>query len=319
MTDEKQPVYFTYKDRVSRLLFRDKHRLLEIYNALNRTNYSDVDGLTTTTLENAIYMKMKNDVSFVIDCSMCLYEHQSSYCPNMPLRGFLYLADLYKKYIRNADLSVSRRIKIPTPHYIVFYNGLEREEEEFVQKLSDSFEDGKEGCMELTVRIININYGHSKELMDRCRSLADYAYFVAEIRKRLEYMSFQEAVVQAVDICIEKNVLREFLLEQKAEVIAMSIYEYNEEYVRKVLMEDGEERGYTRGRAEGRAETVKTVRRMKDRKLDIAAMADLTGQEESYITEVLELLQAYPKESDLDIAKRMGVQEQSGGDKREYL
>ena len=113
--------------------------------------------------------------------------------------------------------------------------------------------------------------------------------------------------MQAVDICIEKNVLREFLLEQKAEVIAMSIYEYNEEYVRKVLMEDGEERGYTRGRAEGRAETVKTVRRMKDRKLDIAAMADLTGQEESYITEVLELLQAYPKESDLDIAKRMGV------------
>jgi len=225
----------------------------------------------------------------------------------MPLRGFLYLADLYKKYIRNADLSVSRRIKIPTPHYIVFYNGLEREEEEFVQKLSDSFEDGKEGCMELTVRIININYGHSKELMDRCRSLADYAYFVAEIRKRLEYMSFQEAVVQAVDICIEKNVLREFLLEQKAEVIAMSIYEYNEEYVRKVLMEDGEERGYTRGRAEGRAEIVKTVRRMKDRELDIAAMADLTGQEESYITEVLELLQAYPKESDLDIAKRMGV------------
>ena len=76
MTDEKKP-YFTYKDRVFRLLFKDRKRLLELYNALNDTHYTDVENLTVTTLENAIYMKMKNDVSFVIDCSMCLYNHSS--------------------------------------------------------------------------------------------------------------------------------------------------------------------------------------------------------------------------------------------------
>ena len=251
MTDEKKPMYFTYKDRVFRLLYRDRNRLLELYNALNDTNYTNVDDLTVTTLENAIFIKTKNDVSFIIDCNMCLYEHQSTYCPNMPLRGFLYFADLYKKYIRDVDLSVSRQIKIPTPHYVVFYNGTERKEREFTQRLSDAYEDESEGCMELTVKTININYGYNQELMSKCKSLADYAYFVAVIRKNVERMPLQEAVERAVDICIEKDILKGFLMEQKSEVIAMSIYEYNEEYVRKVLFEDGVEKGYNRGVSDG--------------------------------------------------------------------
>ena len=192
-----QPVYRTYKDRVFRLLFQDKKRLLELYNALNNTFYTNEEDLTINTLENAIFMKMKNDVSFIIDCDMCLYEHQSTYCPNIPLRGFLYFADLFKIHIKDADLSVSRRVTVPTPRYIVFYNGRERQEEEFVQKLSDSFEGNKEGCMELTVRTININYGHNTELMEKCRPLYEYAYFIAEIRKNLEHMSLQGAVEEA--------------------------------------------------------------------------------------------------------------------------
>ncbi|MDD6810959.1 MAG: hypothetical protein PUD93_03690 [Lachnospiraceae bacterium] len=236
-----------YKDRIFRMLFKDKRRLLELYNALNGTSYDKEEDLTINTLENAIFMKMKNDVSFIIDLEMCLYEHQSSYCPNMPLRGFFYFADLYKSYILDVDLSVSRRIMIPAPQYIVFYNGTERTEEEFTQRLSESFEGNQEGCMELTVRTININYGHNKELMEKCKPLAEYAYFIAEIRKNLETMSMQEAVEEAVETCIREDVLKEFLLEQKAEVIAMSIYECNEEYVRKTLYEDGYESGKVEG------------------------------------------------------------------------
>lgn len=247
MTDEKKPLYRTYKDRVFRMLYRDKTRLLELYNALNDTNYTNVDDLTVTTLENAIYIKMKNDVSFVIDCNMCLYEHQSSYCPNMPLRGLLYFADLYKKYIKDIDLSVGKQIKIPAPQYVVLYNGVERTEDEFVQRLSDSFEGGRKGCMELEVKIININRGYNKELLGKCKTLADYSCFVAEVRKNLEIMILQEAVESAVDKCISQDVLKDFLLEQKAEVIAMSIYEYNEEYVRKTLLEEGIEKGIEKG------------------------------------------------------------------------
>ena len=195
VTEEKQP-YRTYKDRVFRMLFKDRKRLLELYNALNDTHYGNVEDLSVNTLENAIYMKMKNDISFIIDCNMCLYEHQSSYCPNMPLRGFLYFADLYKKILKDTDLSINRQIRIPTPHYIVFYNGLGKKEAEFTQKLSDAFEDDS-------------------------------------------------------DECIEKGILKDFFLEQKSEVIAMSIYEYNEEYVKKVLYEDGEASGYQKGEESG--------------------------------------------------------------------
>lgn len=115
MTKKQTPVPITYKDRVFRLLYKDKKRLLELYNALNGTHYTNPDELTVNTLENAIYMKMKNDVSFIIDCNMCLYEHQSTFCPNMPLRGFLYFADLYKKLLKDTDLSVSKLITVPTP------------------------------------------------------------------------------------------------------------------------------------------------------------------------------------------------------------
>ena len=248
-------IYKTYKDRVFRLLLRDRKRLLEVYNALNGTNYDNVEDLEVTTLENAIFIKMKNDVSFIIDSNMCLFEHQSSYCPNMPLRGFLYFADLYKKYIKGAELSTWRQIKIPTPYYVVFYNGTERQEEEFTQLLSDAFENEKEGCIELKVRSININYGHNKEFLEKCETLAGYAYFVAKTRSKLgkkpDEDMIKEAVSEAVDECIKEGILKDFLLEQKAEVIAMSIYEYNEEYARKAFYEDGAQAGYARGEEDG--------------------------------------------------------------------
>ena len=254
LKEETMPVYSNYKDKVFRRLLQDKKRLLEVYNALNDTNYKDEEQLQVTTLDNAIYIKMKNDVSFIIDSNMCLFEHQSSYCPNMPLRGFLYFADLYKKHIRDVELSVRKLIKIPTPHYIVFYNGTEREEEEFQQLLSEAFEDNSEGCIELKVRTININYGRNKKLMEKCKTLSDYAYFVSCIRKYMETMPLETAVNTAVEECIEKGILQEFLCEQKAEVIAMSIYEYNEEYARKTFFEEGQEEGYSKGVADGKRE-----------------------------------------------------------------
>lgn len=248
--EEDTPVYRTYKDRVFRMLFKKKKRLLELYNALNDTAYDDEDELTVNTLENVIYLKMKNDVSFIIGCDMCLYEHQSSYCPNMPLRGFLYFADLYKKYIGNADLSTNRRIMLPTPRYVIFYNGSERREEEFTQYLSESFEDDG-GCIELTVRTLNINYGHNKELLEKCPTLNEYAQFVSIIRTNLKYMSLSEAMEKTIEECISQDILRDFLMEQKSEVVAMSIYEYNEEYVMRVTYEEGEIAGYKRGKADG--------------------------------------------------------------------
>lgn len=276
---EIKPVYRTYKDRVFRLLFQDKKRLLELYNALNNTNYADENDLIINTLENAIFMKMRNDISFLINLDMDLYEHQSSYCPNMPLRGLLYFADLYKKYVGTAELSGRKLVKIPAPHFIVFYNGTERQEEEFIQKLSDAYEGDREGCIELTVRTININYGKNKALMEKCKSLADYAAFIAYIRENLKTMPLENAVRTAIDTCINENILKEFLTEQKAEVITMSIYEYDEENAKKYYFSEGYEDGYdegkTLGKATGLLENVASI--MKNLNINLSKACDLLG------------------------------------------
>lgn len=111
-----------YKDTVFRKLFgENKGNALSLYNAVNHTSYTNPDDLEYTTLEDVIYMKYKNDVSFLIDKTLSLYEHQSSYNPNMPLRGFLYYADLYRKLIHRSERLYSKHLlKIPRPHYIVF-------------------------------------------------------------------------------------------------------------------------------------------------------------------------------------------------------
>ena len=120
-----------HKDRIFRLLFADeknKANTLALYNALNNSSYTDVDELEITTLEDALYIKMKNDLSFVIADRMNLYEQQSTYNPNMPLRGFLYFASLYEKYLKTNEFSIllKKHIKIPTPKYVVFYNGIDK-------------------------------------------------------------------------------------------------------------------------------------------------------------------------------------------------
>lgn len=288
-----QPVYRTYKDRVFRLLFQDRKRLLELYNALNNTNYTNENDLIINTLDNAIFMKMRNDISFLINLDMDLYEHQSSYCPNMPLRGLLYFADLYKKYVGNAELSGRKLVKIPAPHFIVFYNGTERQEEEFTQKLSDAYEGNREGCIELTVRTININYGRSKALTEKCKPLADYAAFIAQIRENIKSMSLENAVRTAIDTCINQNILKEFLSEQKAEVIAMSIYEYDEENAKRYYFSEGYEDGYDEGKSAGQTlgkatillENVASI--MKNLNINLAKACELLGVtvEDYYLAE----------------------------------
>lgn len=91
-----------YKDRVFRMIFgyeKYKENLLELFNVLNDTNYTNPDDLEINTLDDVFYMKMKNDVSCIIDNRIAVYEHQSTWSYNMPLRGFRYTAELYNKLI----------------------------------------------------------------------------------------------------------------------------------------------------------------------------------------------------------------------------
>ena len=110
----------TFKSTVFIMLFEDKKNLLELYNAISGKHYTDPELLEINTLENAIYMSIQNDVSFLIDGRLSLYEHQSTYNPNLPLRFLLYIANQYANITKDMNLYGSKIVEIPTPEFIIF-------------------------------------------------------------------------------------------------------------------------------------------------------------------------------------------------------
>ena len=235
-----------YKDTIFRMLFSDKKNLLSLYNALNGKNYSDCDKLEIVTLENAIYMSMKNDLAFILDLDLFLWEHQSTYNPNVPLRDLMYIAKEYEKYIKEKGISLysSRQQKIPAPQFIVFYNGNRKIGERMEHRLFDAYETVRgEPALELKVLVININEGHNQKLMESCQILKEYAQYVSKVRTYKKTLNLNEAVEKAVEECIQEGILREFLLANKAEVVAMSIFEYDREWEEEILRKEEFEAG----------------------------------------------------------------------------
>ena len=241
-----------YKDTVFRMLFTDRKNLLSLYNAVNGSHYEDADALEIVMLENAVYMGMKNDLAFIVDTGLFLYEHQSTYNPNMPLRDLFYISGEYQKFVDNRSLYSSSLQKIPAPNFIVFYNGIEKKEDRWVNYLSESYENltGAPN-LELKVITLNINEGHNCRLMEQCRILKEYAQYVAKVREYAGNTDLDTAVEQAVNDCIQNGILAEFLRKNKSEVIAMSIFEYDKEEeerkLRKAEYEAGREEGIKEG------------------------------------------------------------------------
>lgn len=233
-----------YKDLVFRKIFHDKEKLLSLYNALNHSHYEDPELLHITTLENAVYLSLQNDLSFVVDFDLWFFEHQSTLNPNMPYRFLLYLASEYSK-LNTDDLLYSNKLQmLDTPHFVVFYNGTDPLPEYSTLKLSSAYRNKEEAPqLELQVQVININLGFNAELMDACQILKEYAQFVAEVRKQAKVYPNRQAIVQAVDVCIKKDILKEFLLENKKEVIDMVFFEYDAEAEKRVIYKDGVEEG----------------------------------------------------------------------------
>ena len=221
-------------------------------NAGNGSHYEDADALEIVTLENAVYMGMKNDLAFIVDTGLFLYEHQSTYNPNMPLRDLFYISGEYQKFVDNRSLYSSSLQKIPAPNFIVFYNGTEKKEDSWVNYLSESYENLTEAPnLELKVITLNINEGHNCRLMEQCRILKEYAQYVAKVREYAGNTDLDTAVEQAVNDCIQNGILAEFLRKNKSEVIAMSIFEYDKEEeerkLRKAEYEAGREEGIKEG------------------------------------------------------------------------
>ena len=241
-----------YKDTIFRMLFSDRKNLLSLYNAVSGAHYEDPEKLEIITLENAIYMGMKNDLAFIIDTDLFLYEHQSTYNPNMPLRDLFYISSEYQKLVDKRSLYSSVLQKIPAPQFIVFYNGTEKKKDSWVNHLSEAFENlSGAPKLELEVLTININEGHNPELMEQCQTLKEYAQYVNCVRRYAKKFELNEAVKLAVDECIRNNILSEFLRANKSEVISMSIFEYDKEEEERKLRKAEYEAGVAAGMKAG--------------------------------------------------------------------
>ena len=247
-----------YKDILFRYVFRNKKEILQLYNAINNTNYSNEDELIIKTMEDVIYIGMKNDLSFIVVNELNLYEHQSTINENMPLRGLLYFARMYESYIETVDMNRYRkkRIELPFPKFVVFYNGEQEQPEVFEMRLSESFKkNGEEPAVECVAKIININYGYNQELMSSCKRLHDYSYFVAKVREYIKSgYGRKAAVIQTVDECIDKGILEDVLKKHRAEVEDMFLTTFDKKMYEEALRLDAREEGLEEGRAEGRAE-----------------------------------------------------------------
>ena len=238
----------SYKDRLFKIIFEDKKELLSLYNALTGKNYQNPDELEINTIDDVIYMHLKNDMSFILDDWQNLFEQQSTFNPNQPLRGFFYFADLYKVKYFGKKIYSTRLLKIPTPQYIVFYNGTTSMPDRKELRLSDAFQQPTvQPDIEVVAHMLNINYGHNKELMERCRKLKEYAQFIDIIRHYLrenKQWSNEQAISKAIDDCIQNNILRDILQKERLRVMASILSEFDEVGYKEMIKEEAYEDAY---------------------------------------------------------------------------
>ena len=255
-----------YKSDVFSMLLQDKKRAMEIYNAINGTDYDDPELVEMTTLDDKSFsLTVRNDASFILDANLSLYEHQSTYCPNMPLRDLLYFASIIQKQIKaqKRDIYGGRILKIPVPHFVVFYNGKEDAPDQYDLRLSDAFEKETEDPeIELVCHVYNINNGKNVPLLSKCQTLREYMYFVDMARKNNEISgNLEDAIEKAINQCMEENVLRDFLAQHREEVMHVMTLDYTFErrleMQRAEAIEDGERIGKEIGKEEKLSEQIR--------------------------------------------------------------
>ena len=272
-----------YKDSVFVDLFSEdekaKENFLSLYNALHHTNLPLSCPVENIRLDNIMYMNIVNDVSCLVDDKIIvLAEHQSTINENMPLRFLQYIARLYEKLQKPTDRYLRTLSKIPTPEFYVFYNGIEDYPETITLKLSDAFITKPEQVpLELTVRVLNINKDKGGEILKTCKTLDEYSLFVEEVRIQTQ-LDPENGFTNAVKICIEKGILKEYLQRKAREVINMLIAEYDYDTDIAVQREEAGRIAFAQGISQGsRQKAFETAKLMKLEAFDIDMITKMTG------------------------------------------
>ena len=246
-----------YKSDLFGMLMEIPEYALDTYNGINATSYDDPADIEYCRLEHSFSLTLRNDASFLIHMHLNLYGHQSTYSPNLPLRGLIYFTDILRDYVKQQNLFGRKTITIPTPHFVVFYNGTEARPEVETLKLSSAFAQATDHPeLELTCRIYNINPEIHPAVLTKCRVLREYMFLVDTIRELLSSgILLEDAINQGIDLCMKEHVLEDFLREHRAEVTKVMTLDYTFEkqleYEKRDSYEDGVEQGIARGLEQG--------------------------------------------------------------------
>jgi len=240
-----------YMDSVFSALFGHPDVLRELYSAIEGIAIPPDTPVSINTLTDVLYKGQINDLSFTIDNRLViLIEHQSTINENLPLRLLMYITHVYEKIVNRRKLFQATLEKIPAPEFIVLYNGKHKYPDYEELKLSDAFKDvdGLKAFnnvaipLELIVKVYNINCGHNSEILRKCETLDNYSFFISKVR---EYESIgnkvEKAVKNAIEYCIEKDILKEFLEANSSEVLNMLLTEWNQDEAVDVAREEGRE------------------------------------------------------------------------------
>ncbi len=274
-----------YKDRLFCKIFgREKYKkyALELYNAVNGSDYKSLSDLEIITLEDAVYIKMKNDVAYLVSGTIAIYEHQSSVNRNMLLRGFMYMGELYGKILKRKKTKIynTTLVRIPAPQYIVFYNGKDDYPEYSKLRLSDAFIiPTDDHDYEFTAIVYNINCGRNKKLLDFCKPLWGYSFLIDRIQTNGRTMPVEDAVDEAVRYCIANGILVDVLEEERSAVMLEMLTYFDEKGYEEGLREEAREEGRKEGREEERANTERERKRADNAE---ARADDLRAELEKY-------------------------------------
>ncbi len=233
-----------YKNSVFVDLFYEdetaEKNLLSLYNALHDTDYKSEKMIRKVRVENILYKNFKNDISFEADGKMLVFgEHQSTINKNMPLRCLMYAGRAYEQLVDKRARYQTSLVSIPTPEFYTFYNGVDNYPLENELFLSDAFLSTPDGNpLELKVKVININSKKAHGILTKCSVLREYSMFIDTVRK---YSNEKGSVKKAVNECIQKGILADYLARKGSEVTNMLIAEYSYEEDMLVKQEEARE------------------------------------------------------------------------------
>ena len=255
-----------FKSDVFGMLMEEPKYALEVYNALNHSDYRDPELIEVCNLERGISLSVRNDAAFILDMNLSVYEHESTVCPNMPLRELIYVTNILEQWVKKQNLYGRKLVKIPTPRFAVFYNGVEEQRSQYQLKLSDAYANPMEAPeLELTCTVYNINVGKNQALLSKCPALRQYMIFVDYVREYLgKYpeKDLRKAINKAIDRCIREGVLREFLIRRRGEVTKVTQLDYT--FDRRIELEREDARAEERVNTERERKAKEEERQAKE-------------------------------------------------------